>query len=114
MGMQFALDRVERGQDEVIEEALAEAGIKLSEVDRFVLPVFGRRRLDLGLFRRLGIRPEESTWPWARCIGHLGAGDQIAGLDHLVDSGQVKAGQLCLLLGTGAGFSWSGAVVELV
>ncbi|MFS8099456.1 ketoacyl-ACP synthase III family protein [Lentzea alba] len=113
VGMQYAIDRVEAGQDEVIDRALAEAGVKLGEIDWFVLPAFGRRRLDLGLFRRLGADPERSTWPWARQVGHLGAGDQVAGLDHLVTTGKARPGQLCLLVGTGAGFSWSCAVVEI-
>ncbi|SDZ00373.1 3-oxoacyl-[acyl-carrier-protein] synthase-3 [Amycolatopsis xylanica] len=113
VGMQFAIDRVDRGQDEVIDQALSEAGIKLSEIDWFVLPAFGRRRLDLGLFRKLGVDPGRTTWPWARQVGHLGAGDQIAGLHHLVTSGQAVPGQTCLLIGTGAGFSWSCAAVEI-
>ncbi|MCE6993976.1 ketoacyl-ACP synthase III family protein [Saccharothrix sp. S26] len=113
VGMQFAIDRVDAGQDEVVNKALADAGVKLDEIDWFVLPAFGRRRLDLGLFRRLGVDPDRSTWPWARQVGHLGAGDQIAGLDHLVTSGKARPGQLCLLVGTGAGFSWSCAVVEV-
>jgi 3-oxoacyl-[acyl-carrier-protein] synthase-3 len=113
VGMQFAIDRVDRGQDEVVERSLSEAGIKLGEVDWFVLPAFGKRRLDLGLFRKLGVDPERTTWPWARQVGHLGAGDQIAGLHHLVTSGRARPGQTCLLIGTGAGFSWSSAVVEI-
>lgn len=113
-GVQFALDRVERGQDEVVDRALDEAGVKLADVDWFVLPAFGRRRLDLGLLRRLDISPEQCTWEWSRRIGHLGAGDQIAGLDHLMTSGRAVSGQLCLLVGIGAGFSWSGAVLEIL
>lgn len=113
VGMQFAIDRVDVGQQVVVEQALADAGAKLDDVDWFVLPAFGRRRLDLGLFGKFAIPPERSTWPWARQVGHLGAGDQIAGLDHLITSGQARPGQLCLLVGVGGGFSWSASVVEV-
>jgi 3-oxoacyl-[acyl-carrier-protein] synthase III len=46
-------------------------------------------------------------------VGHLGAGDQFAGLAHLVDAGELGAGGIAVLLGVGCGFVWSCAVVEV-
>jgi 3-oxoacyl-[acyl-carrier-protein] synthase-3 len=47
-------------------------------------------------------------------VGHLGAGDQFAGLAHLVDTGLLHLGQTCVLVGIGAGFSWTVAVLEVL
>lgn len=113
VGSSFAVARMAAGQGEAVKTALAEAGVDLADVDRFVLPNFGERRMSTGFFRRLGVPPERTTWPWGRTVGHLGAGDQFAGLAHLVDSGQLGASGIALLLGVGCGFVWSCAVVEV-
>ena len=112
VGVSFCISRVSAGQRSAVKRALAEADVPLDAVDWFVLPHLGRRRLEAAFFGPLGIDPDRSTWPWSRGIGHLGAGDQFAGVGHLVDSGRLRPGQRCLLLGVGAGFSWSCAVLE--
>ncbi|MEV0083428.1 ketoacyl-ACP synthase III family protein [Saccharopolyspora sp. NPDC050642] len=99
---------------ESVRRALDEAGAALADIDWFVLPHFGRRRLDVNYFRRFGIDPDRSLWSWSRGVGHLGAGDQFAGIAHLVESGRARPGQLVALLGVGGGFTWSAAVLEIV
>ncbi|WP_256104200.1 ketoacyl-ACP synthase III family protein [Streptomyces sp. ODS05-4] len=101
-------------QRESVARALAEAETDLAGVDWFVLPHFGRRRLDVNYTRRMGIDPARTLWSWSRGVGHLGAGDQFAGLTRLVESGAVRPGERCLLLGVGGGFTWSAAVVEIL
>jgi 3-oxoacyl-[acyl-carrier-protein] synthase III len=113
-GMADSQARVSAGQAQVLDRSLAEADVKLSEIDWFVLPHFGRRRLELAYVRPYGLDIERTTWPWARDIGHLGAGDQIAGLDHLASTGRLRPGDRCLLAGVGAGFTWSCAVVDVM
>lgn len=107
-------DRAAVGQHAVIERALAEADVTLGDIDWFVLPHFGKRRLQSAYLDRYGIDIDRTTWPWARHVGHLGAGDQLAGLDHLATTGRVRPGDRCLLAGVGAGFTWSCAVVEVL
>ncbi|MFE7076889.1 ketoacyl-ACP synthase III family protein [Streptomyces sp. NPDC057620] len=101
-------------QDAAVERALAAAGVTLADVDRFVLPHLGRKRLRAGHLARFGIAEERTTWEWSRGIGHLGAGDQIAGFDHLVSSGSLGAGDLVVWMSVGAGFTYSCAVVEML
>ncbi|MFL1902968.1 ketoacyl-ACP synthase III family protein [Streptomyces tauricus] len=101
-------------QDAAVERALAAAGVTLADVDRFVLPHLGRKRLRAGHLARFGIAEERTTWEWSRGIGHLGAGDQIAGFDHLVGSGSLGAGDLVVWMSVGAGFTYSCAVVEML
>jgi len=113
-GISGTVARVSGRQHAAVERALAEADCKLSEIDWFVLPHFGRRRLDLTYIHRYDIDVERTTWPWSRYVGHLGAGDQLAGLDHLASTGRISPGDRCLLAGVGAGFTWSCAVVEVL
>jgi 3-oxoacyl-[acyl-carrier-protein] synthase-3 len=112
-GLSFGINKANAGQSAVIEEALADADLKLRDAEWVVLPHFGKRRLDVNYLRAYDIDPDRTTWEWSRTIGHLGAGDQFAGLGHLVDSGKAKPGDRCVLVGVGAGYSWGCAVVEI-
>ncbi|MFE0171813.1 ketoacyl-ACP synthase III family protein [Streptomyces sp. NPDC059002] len=102
------------GLSEVLKRALNEAGCELSDIDWFVLPHFGRRRLTQTFLRPWHLDRDATTWSWGRTVGHLGAGDQFASLTHLAESGKAEPGQRCLLAGVGAGFTWSCAVVEIL
>jgi 3-oxoacyl-[acyl-carrier-protein] synthase III len=113
-GRSFILTQVSAGQREALKLALTDAEVELADLDWFVLPHMGRRRLNTGFLPLLGAEPEQTTWPWGRTVGHLGAGDQFAGFDHLVSTGQAAPGTKGLLFGVGAGFSWSCAVIEVL
>jgi 3-oxoacyl-[acyl-carrier-protein] synthase-3 len=113
-GIEATLTRLVAGQQEALETALDEAGTRLDDINRFVLPHFGRRRLDTTYLRQLDINLEQTTWSFSREVGHLGAADQLASLNHLVESDSLRPGDRCLLMGVGSGFSWSAAVMEIV
>ncbi|MDO0926686.1 ketoacyl-ACP synthase III family protein [Streptomyces sp. TG1A-8] len=112
--MSETVARSAAGQREALEGALADAGTGLADIDWFVLPHFGRRRLVANYTTPLGIGLDRTTWSWFRGVGHLGAGDQFASLGRLVDTGAAGPGDRCLLMGVGAGFTWSSAVVEIL
>lgn len=114
VGLDFVMERIDAGQCEAADRALSEADAKLSDIDWFVLPSLGRGRIKAHFLDPLGIDPDRTTWPWGRTVGHLGAGDQIAGLTRLSEASRLTPGQRCLLLGVGAGFSWSAAVIEVL
>ncbi|MEV4963394.1 ketoacyl-ACP synthase III family protein [[Kitasatospora] papulosa] len=113
-GMSFSVARVTAGQRDAVKEALADAGVGAADISRWVLPHFGRRRLETNCLRPLGIGADRTTWEFSSRVGHLGAGDQTAGLEHLVRSGALGPGDRCVLMGVGAGFTWSCAVVEIL
>jgi 3-oxoacyl-[acyl-carrier-protein] synthase-3 len=50
---------------------------------------------------------------YGKITGHLGSGDQFASFHELLISGHVVAGDIVLLLGAGAGFSWTGMLVRI-
>jgi 3-oxoacyl-[acyl-carrier-protein] synthase-3 len=114
LGLERLLDRIEAGQRAAFDRATAEADLKLSDVDWYVLPSMGRTRMKAQFFEPFGIDPDRTTWSWGRQVGHLGAGDQFAGLAHLVESGQLLPGQTCLLAGIGSGFTWTVAALEII
>ena len=112
-GRSFVISQMVEGQRQALKEALVQADTEISEIDWFVLPHLGRRRLSATYFVPFDIDPRRSTWAWGRTVGHLGAGDQFSGLAHLVESGAALPGHRCLMAGVGAGFSWTCAVIEI-
>ncbi|MEU0135853.1 ketoacyl-ACP synthase III family protein [Streptomyces sp. NPDC006296] len=114
LGVEALLRRIEAGQREAFDRACAEADVKLGDIDRYVLPHLGRTRMRAQYFDPFGIDPQRSTWSWGRKVGHLGAGDQFAGLAHLVAEGALEPGRTCLLAGVGAGFTWTVGILEIV
>ncbi|MEV0381387.1 ketoacyl-ACP synthase III family protein [Nonomuraea sp. NPDC050643] len=113
-GLDAVLDRLDAGGREAFKRALSEAGAEAEEIAWFVLPNLGLPRLKEYFLDKFGIDVDRTLWSWGRHVGHLGAGDQIAGLDELAVSGRIRPGQLCLLAGVGAGFTWSCAVIEML
>ncbi|MCM2391781.1 ketoacyl-ACP synthase III family protein [Streptomyces albipurpureus] len=109
-----ATEKVAAVVNTVVDTALADAGIGRADVARVVTLASGRARLEWQLPQLLGLPVELSTWEFARRAGHLGAGDQIAGFNDLVERGELGGGDRVLFVGGGSGFSCTCAVVEIV
>lgn len=89
---------------------LAEAGVGRDEID-VVVP---HQASGLGLRylrERLGVRPETVVDILAERGNQVSASMPTA-LAHAIDAGRLRRGQLCLLIGTGAGLLFGGAVVR--
>jgi 3-oxoacyl-[acyl-carrier-protein] synthase-3 len=107
-------DRIAGGIGRCIVTALDEAKTDLADVRRVVLPNIGLTVRWWSLLQEMGVELERTTWDWGRHIGHLGAGDQMSGLNHLVETGAVERGDRVVLAGSGHGFYWGAAVVEIL
>ncbi|MQA94589.1 MAG: 3-oxoacyl-ACP synthase [Streptosporangiales bacterium] len=105
--------RIAAGLTEAVTATLDEAGLDLDDVTRFVFPNVGLQGLTNAYVRPLGITLERTAWEWGRRTGHVGAADQLTGLTHLVESGAVRPGDRVMLVGIGAGFAWTCALLEL-
>ncbi len=102
-------------EQETIHRALADAGITGDEVARFVFPNAGRTLVDWdSRAQAFGVTEEKALWHWGRQVGHIGAGDQAAGLVHLLETGAVSPGDKVLLFGIGGGFHFGCAVLEIL
>lgn len=106
--------RTRSGLTEAIERSLAEADLKLADVTRAVFPNLGATALRKAYLEPLGLDMAATAWEWGRRTGHVGAADQIIGLGNVADRGRPAPGDVVLLVGIGAGFSWTCAVVELI
>jgi 3-oxoacyl-[acyl-carrier-protein] synthase III len=101
-------------QKRSIELALADAGLQSAEISMWVFANIGHFGIVDKEFRKaFGIEDSMTTWDWGRTVGHLGAGDQIAGLTHLLETGAVRTGERIALCGSGAGFSYGCAILQL-
>jgi 3-oxoacyl-[acyl-carrier-protein] synthase-3 len=113
-GTEGVADRTTAGLTESLELALEEAGVKLDEIARFVWPNVGLHTLRTRYLAPFGLEVAATAWHWGRRTGHVGAADQLTGLADLVETGTVGPGERVMLIGIGAGFSWSCAVVEVL
>jgi 3-oxoacyl-[acyl-carrier-protein] synthase-3 len=111
------LEHYTRMQDliqQCIDTVLGEAGISTSEL-AYVIPVVTTKwRVEVQMDRFLGLPIERSTWDFGRTTGHVGTGDQIIGLHHLITEKKVRPGDRVLLLGGGTGFTLTAALVEIL
>ncbi|MFI6098251.1 ketoacyl-ACP synthase III family protein [Lentzea sp. NPDC051213] len=107
--------RVQAGARSVADQALQEANVSLADIDHIVVPHFGRNLITKQCLEPMGGADlERTTFQFARQVGHLGPGDQFAGLNHLSETGALTPGQRVFVFGVGGGFSWSGAVIEVL
>jgi 3-oxoacyl-[acyl-carrier-protein] synthase-3 len=112
-----ALDAWERYENALVsthDRALAAAGVKTGEIARVVAPFVHRGGGQTENHDVLGYDEARSAWELGRTVGHLGAGDQIAGLDFLWRQGHVGPGDVVALVGSGPGFNFAVAVIEII
>lgn len=101
-------------QQEIVTLALEDAGLAAQDIDRWVLNNMGHTLNNANFRGKFGIDDENSVWEWGRTVGHLGAADQIAGLNHLLETGAVHPGDRVALCGIGMGFTYTCAVLEIL
>ncbi|MFJ8691304.1 ketoacyl-ACP synthase III family protein [Streptomyces roseolilacinus] len=109
-----ALVRVHGRTLELVERTLSEAGIGLGDVTRVAYMNYSREIVEQRCMAALGLPLEKSTWEFGRTVGHLGAGDQVVSLDHLLRTGELGPGDHLLMLGVGPGVTLSCAVVRIL
>jgi 3-oxoacyl-[acyl-carrier-protein] synthase III len=105
--------KVAAGLAEAVDGALADAGLGRGDITWAVFPNLGADTLRRAYLGPLGLDLAATTWEWGRHTGHVGAADQIIGLHNLCRSGRVAPGERVLLVGIGAGFTWTCAVAEV-
>ncbi len=95
---------------EVTHEALAAAGLRLSEIDHFVYHQANGRIL-AQLARRLGLAPPRLPITLEDC-GNTSSASVPMALARLVEQGRVKPGERLLLGAFGGGLNWGAAAIQ--
>lgn len=108
------LESMAQTEKDTVAQALADADVRPGDVARWVFPNIGANMVDQEFRKSLGIDKERTTWEWGRTVGHLGTTNQFGGLTYLLETGAVSPGDLVALCGSGVGFSYGCAVLEVV
>lgn len=103
-----------RGLRRVVDTSLREADCGRGDIALFVLPNLGRKLLSDLYYPICETSPERTLWQLTRTTGHLGGGDMLVGLNHVLSNGLVGVGQRLMLVGAGGGYSFSAMVLEVV
>lgn len=101
-------------QRESVEVALRDAGLAAPDICRWIFLNVGQTQVDAEFRRSLAIDEAKTTWQWGREVGHIGAGDQVAGLTHLLETGAVHTGDNVALCSMGMGFSYGCAIAQIL
>jgi 3-oxoacyl-[acyl-carrier-protein] synthase-3 len=91
-------------------EALRRCELDISRI-KMIIPHQANRRIIDAVGERLGAKPEQMFVNLHK-YGNTSAASVAIALDEAVESGQVKTGDLLLLIVFGAGLTWGAAVIE--
>ena len=91
------------------ERALARSGATLADVD-FLCGLHMKRSMHDELVRSLGVDPERTVY--LDDTGHMSGVDPLLALDRAARSGELRDGELVLLLAAGTGYTWAASVVR--
>ncbi|MYT33824.1 MULTISPECIES: ketoacyl-ACP synthase III family protein [unclassified Streptomyces] len=92
---------------------LDEADIGADQVTRVAHQLTAQERYIEQMLAPIGIDAQRGMRKFGQELGHLTVNDQIVGLNHLVESGQVGPGDHVLVMSHGGGTALTCAVVEI-
>lgn len=112
IGPELLVEHARRNTD-CLNRALAEAEVTADDIKRVLIHNVGKGDAATYL-NDLGFPMEMSTWDYGAGIGHIGAGDHLISLHHLLRTGQLQPGDHVLLAGMSPGVTYKAAVVKIL
>ncbi|MCW5222379.1 hypothetical protein D5041_01835 [Verminephrobacter aporrectodeae subsp. tuberculatae] len=109
-------ERLQRGTREALTGIKGRlfANAKSERAVRYILfPHLGLDLLRDNYFPAFEDAQARSLFSFGASVGHLGTTDQIVALDALIRTGRLNPDDRVLLIGAGAGFSWTGVLLEI-
>jgi 3-oxoacyl-[acyl-carrier-protein] synthase-3 len=91
------------------EGALERSGATLADVD-FLCGIHMKRSMHDALVEALGVDPARTVY--LDDTGHMSGVDPLLALDRAVRAGDIRDGDLVLLLAAGTGYTWAASVVR--
>ncbi|MBF9068421.1 ketoacyl-ACP synthase III family protein [Streptacidiphilus fuscans] len=113
-GYDEAIARINKNFGAVLTQALADADTELGDTQWFIHANMSKTIVEWGFHGALGLDPDSTVYDWGLDYAHMGGGDQIIGLNRLVETGRPKPGDLIVTAGAGIGFMWTVAVLEVL
>jgi 3-oxoacyl-[acyl-carrier-protein] synthase-3 len=98
---------------EAAKRTLGDAGLGLPDITRVVASGVACPHVVHGILEPLGFREEQSTIEFSRRLGHAGGTDQVAGLEYLMERGELEPGDRVLLVSVTVGMEAGCAVLEM-
>jgi 3-oxoacyl-[acyl-carrier-protein] synthase III len=109
-------DALHRRREDIIrdavDQAMADAGIRVSDLAHIILPFVGAHVLKREWLKWLGVDIDKTSFRFSRTVGHLGPSDPFAGLHDAARTQQLKAGDQVLMLMDGAGYICTALVLD--
>jgi len=93
----------------VAEEALRRSGAELADVDHLCV-IHMKRSIHEAIVDALGLDPDRA--PYLDDTGHMSGVDPLLALDRAARAGELRDGDLVLLLAAGTGYTWAASVVR--
>lgn len=109
-----AIGKIAGNATEVLRRALEEAGVTQSDLTFFLHQNLPESIAGLAVYGLLGVDRASTVHDWGMDRGQMGAADELAGLHRLVESGRPRPGDLVAVMGVGAGYVWTVAVLEFL
>ncbi|ALO07923.1 3-oxoacyl-ACP synthase III [Streptomyces venezuelae] len=106
------IQQMTKNASQVLQEALDDADAKLSDARFFVHANIAETIAQFSFYSLLGVDRATTTYDWGQDFGHMGAGDQLIGMNHVVEARNPQPGDLLVTMGVGVGFMWTVAVLE--
>jgi len=94
-------------------QALTDSKTHQRDISRVVIGATGLFEGGWHFHHLLSVPASSTTWEYGRTTGHIGAGDWNAGLAWLLRTRAVAPGDRIMLMGGGAGYSCTAAVLEI-
>lgn len=94
-------------------QSIFSENIVLSDIKYFIFPNLGKKILEENYYPVFKCKDNKTLWNFGSTVGHLGTSDCFAGLCFLEDNNKLKTGDYILMIGAGAGFSWTACLLEI-
>jgi 3-oxoacyl-[acyl-carrier-protein] synthase-3 len=105
---------VTKGQAELIDRVLSQAGISVSDISRVAYLNTSRSVIEQRLLAQLQLPLERTAWELGRDVGHAGVSDHIVALERLMAHGKLAPGDRFMMIGIGPGFYLAAAVIQVL
>lgn len=91
------------------EQACKRSGLSLDDVT-YLCGIHMKRSMHAELVEALGLTPDRAAY--LDDTGHMSGVDPLLALDRAVRSGDVRAGDVVLLLAAGTGYTWAASIIR--